>query len=236
MEKKELLYDGKAKQIYATEDPNLVIIMYKDDATAYYGVKKSSIKNKGILNNRISEIIYTNLGGKGIKTHFVKRLDDRNQLCIKAKVLPLEFVVRNVIAGFLARRLDVEEGTIPANPIYEICLKSDYLRDPLINEYHAMALGYATQAELDTIHTLEVRINQELVAMFKKVDIDVIDFKLEFGYDDVGNLLLVDEISPDTARFWDTNSKQKLDKDRFRRDLGKVEEAYQEVLDRLEKE
>jgi len=236
MEKKELLYDGKAKQIYATEDPNLVIIMYKDDATAYYGVKKSSIKNKGILNNRISEIIYTNLGKRGIKTHFVERLDDRNQLCVKVKVMPLEFVVRNVIAGSLARRLDVEEGTMPANPIYEICLKSDYLRDPLINEYHAMALGYATQEELDTIHQLSVQINQALIKMFKKVDIDVIDFKLEFGYDVNGNLLLVDEISPDTARFWDTNSKQKLDKDRFRRDLGKVEEAYQEVLDRLEKE
>lgn len=236
MEKKELLYDGKAKQIYATKDPNLVIIMYKDDATAYYGVKKSSIKNKGILNNRISEIIYMHLEKAGIMTHFVERLDDRNQLCKKAKVLPLEFVVRNVIAGSLARRLDVEEGTIPANPIFEICLKSDYLRDPLINEYHAMALGYATEEELKTVHQLAVRINQELIAMFKKVDIDVIDFKLEFGYDNQGKLLLVDEISPDTARFWDSNNKQKLDKDRFRRDLGKVEEAYQEVLDRLEKE
>lgn len=236
MDKKELLYDGKAKQIYATDDPNLIIIMFKDDATAYYGVKKSSIHNKGVLNNRISEIIFQRLEEKGIKTHFVKRLDDRNQLCVKAKVIPLEFVVRNVIAGSLARRLDIAEGKIPANAIYEICLKSDYLRDPMINEYHAMALGYATADELKQIHQLTVKINKELKTMFKQVDIDVIDFKVEFGYNKEGELMLIDEISPDTARFWDSISKQKLDKDRFRRDLGKVEEAYKEVLDRLAKE
>lgn len=236
MDKKELLYDGKAKQVYATDDPNLVIIMFKDDTTAYYGVKKSSIRNKGILNNRISEIIFRRLEEKGIKTHFIKRLDERNQLCVKAKVIPLEFLVRNVIAGSLARRLDVEEGKIPANTIYEICLKNDYLRDPLINEYHAMALGYATGEELEQVHQMTAHINHELIAMFKKVEIDVIDFKAEYGYNAKGELMLVDEISPDTARFWDSNSKKKLDRDRFRRDLGKVEEAYKEVLDRLAKE
>ncbi|MEG2070596.1 MAG: phosphoribosylaminoimidazolesuccinocarboxamide synthase [Bacteroidales bacterium] len=236
MEKKELIYDGKAKQLYSTDHPNFIVMMYKDDATAYYGVKKSSIKNKGVLNNRISELIFKKLEDVGIKTHFIKRLDDRNQLCKKVKILPLEFIVRNIIAGSLARRLDIPEGTVPNNTIYEICLKNDYLRDPLINEHHAVALGYTTYEELNKIWDITRKVNSELIRLFDKVDISVIDFKIEFGHDEEGNLLLVDEISPDTARFWDKESKQRLDKDRFRRDLGKVEEAYHEVLERLEKE
>lgn len=235
MDKRELLCDGKAKQIYATDDPNLVIIMFKDAITAYGGVKKSFVHDKGVLDNKISEIIYRHLGEKGIKTHFLKRIDDRNQLCVRAKVIPLKFVVRNVVAGSLVRRLNMDEGITPVNTIYEICLKNVYLRDPLINEYHAMAMGYATDIELENIHRMTVGINRELTDMFKKVNINVIDFEVEFGYDAKGELMLIDEISPDTARFWDSISKQKLDKDRFRRDLGKVEEAYREVLNRLEK-
>lgn len=236
MDKRDLLYDGKAKQVYATDDPNLIVIMFKDDATAYFGVKKSSIHNKGVLNNRISEIIFRKLAENGIPTHFVKRLDDRNQLCVKTDVIPLEFVVRNVIAGSLARRLDLEEGILPSQPIYEICLKNDLLRDPLINQYHAVGLGYAKKEDLDQIRVLMEKINHVLIDMFKKVDIDVVDFKCEFGHDAGGNLILVDEISPDSARFWDSESKQRLDKDRFRRDMGKVEEAYKEVLKRLAQE
>ena len=234
MIKKEFLYDGKAKQVYATDDANFVILIYKDDTSAYNGVKKSSIKNKGILNNRISELIFKLLEKNGVKTHFVERLDDCSQLCKKVDIIPLEFIVRNVIAGSLARRLDVDEGTVPKNTIYEICYKNDDLRDPFINETHALALDLITREELDFIFPLLHKINHLLTDTFAKVGITVIDFKLEFGRDPEGNILLADEISPDSARFWDTATKQKLDKDRFRRDMGKVEEAYREVLNRLE--
>lgn len=235
MEKRELLYDGKAKQIFATDDPQYVIMTYKDDTTAYYGVKKSSIKDKGMMNCHISEIIFLYLRKLGIKTHLVKRLDDSSMLCRRVKAIPLEFIVRNVIAGSLSRRLDIQEGTLPQSPIYEICLKSDLLRDPMINRFHVKALGYATDEDLDVILKMMQQVNEALQKLFRLVNIDVVDFKLEFGYDVEGDLILIDEISPDTARFWDSSSKESLDCDRFRRDLGQVEEAYHEVLERLQK-
>ena len=236
MEKREFLYDGKAKQLYATDDPDRIIILYKDDASAYNGVKKSSIRNKGVLNNKITEIIFGKLEKEGIKTHFIKRIDDHNQLCRKLDVIPLEFIVRNVVAGSLARRLDIEEGMVPPNTIYEICYKNDELRDPFINETHALALKLVTEKELKEISEITHRINEILIRLFDKVGITVVDFKLEFGRDKEGQLILADEISPDSARFWDKATKTKLDKDRFRRDLGKIEESYREVLERLEKE
>ena len=233
MEKRTFIFDGKAKQLYATDDTTRVVILYKDDISAYNGIKKSSIHNKGILNNKISEIIYQKLEENGIKTHFIKRLDDRNQLCKKITVFPLEFIVRNVIAGSLARRLDMEEGVRPKNTIFEICLKSDFLNDPLINEHHAVALNLISYEELHKIYELSMQINRIVTALFSKVGIDVIDMKLEFGYDENNNLLLADEISPDTARFWDKETKNKLDRDRFKRDMGKLEESYNEILTRL---
>ena len=233
MEKKLFLFDGKAKQLYSTDEPSLVVILYKDDISAYNGIKKSLIKNKGVLNNKISEIIYKTLEKNGIKTHFVKRLDDRNQLCKKITVFPLEFIVRNVIAGSLARRLDIEEGTRPKNTIFEICLKNDFLNDPLINEHHAVALNLISYNELKQIEHLSMQINEIVTQLFARAGIDVIDMKLEFGYDEDKNLLLADEISPDTARFWDKNTKSKLDRDRFKRDMGKIEESYNEILTRL---
>ncbi len=236
MEKRDFLFDGKAKQLYTSDDPDMVIILYKDDASAYNGVKRKSIHNKGVFNNRITEIIYKKLEKEGIKTHFIKRLDDRNQLCKKVKVIPIEFIVRNVVAGTLARRLDLEEGTILGNTIYEICYKNDELRDPFINDTHALALGLVNAEELKVLYSLTARINDLLVEMFDRVGITVVDFKVEYGRDKDGNILLADEISPDTARFWDKKTHYKLDKDRFRRDLGNIEEAYKEVLDRLEKE
>jgi phosphoribosylaminoimidazole-succinocarboxamide synthase len=233
LEKRTFLFDGKAKQLYTTDDPSLVVILYKDDVSAYNGIKKSSIQNKGILNNKITEIIYQKLEENGVKTHFVKRLDDRNQLCKKILVFPLEFIVRNVIAGSLARRLDLEEGIRPENTIFDICLKSDFLNDPLINEHHAVALNIISYKELQHVYQLSMKINQIVSKLFDDAGIDVIDMKLEFGYDDEHNLLLADEISPDTARFWDKETKSKLDRDRFKRDMGKIEESYYEILKRL---
>ena len=233
MEKRTFLFDGKAKQLYATDDPSLVVILYKDDVSAYNGVKKSLIQNKGVLNNKISEIIYKTLEKNGLKTHFVQRLDDRSQLCKKITVFPLEFIVRNVIAGSLARRLDLEEGIRPKNTIFEICLKSDFLNDPLINEHHAVALNIISYEELQQIFQLSLKINEVVSQLFDNAGIDVIDMKLEFGYDEHHNLLLADEISPDTARFWDKETKNKLDRDRFKRDMGKIEESYNEILKRL---
>jgi phosphoribosylaminoimidazole-succinocarboxamide synthase len=233
LEKRTFIFDGKAKQLYATDDPARVVILYKDDISAYNGIKKSSIHNKGILNNKISEIIYQKLEENGIKTHFIKRLDDRNQLCKKISVFPLEFIVRNVIAGSLARRLDMDEGVRPKNTIFEICLKSDFLNDPLINEHHAVALNLISYEELNKVYELSLQTNRVVTALFSQVGIDVIDMKLEFGYDEKNNLLLADEISPDTARFWDNVTKKKLDRDRFKRDMGKLEESYNEILIRL---
>lgn len=235
MEKRELLYEGKSKQVYKTDDPNKIIIHYKDDTTAFNGIKKAIIANKGVLNNAISSLIYERLNKAGIPTHFIKKLNDREELCKKVNIIPLEVVVRNVIAGSMAKRLNIEEGTIPSNVIREIDYKNDALGDPLINDDHAVSLGICSYADLKKIYELTDRINNELKKMFDSVDVILVDYKIEFGFDCDGNIVLSDEISPDSARLWDKKSLAKLDKDRFRRDLGKVVEAYEEILKRLEK-
>ena len=229
----DFLYEGKAKQIYATNEPDKVIIHYKDDATAFNAQKKGQVADKGILNNQITEIIFNFLESKGIKTHFIKRLNERDQLCKKVAILPLEVIVRNIVAGSMAQRLDIPEGTQPTNTIFDLCYKRDDLGDPLINDHHAVALGAATYEELDYIYRVTAQINDLLKEHFLKEDILLVDFKIEFGKDKDGNIVLADEISPDTCRFWDKNTMQKLDKDRFRRDLGDVREAYIEILKRL---
>ena len=203
MEKKEFLYEGKAKQVYATEDPNLIIIHYKDDATAFNGIKKAQISNKGILNNKITELLFTQLEKQGIPTHFIKRLDDRDQLCKKVTIFPLEVIVRNLVAGSMAKRLNIEEGTNPGNTIFELCYKDDALGDPLINDHHAVALKAATYEELATIYDYTSKINNMLKDIFDKEGIILVDFKIEFGKTNDGTIVLADEISPDTCRFWD---------------------------------
>ncbi len=229
-----MLYEGKAKQVYATDDPDLIVIRYKDDATAYNNVKKASIESKGILNNRISTLIFGYLGRSGIPTHYVETLDERDQLCRKVSIFPLEVIVRNIVAGSMAQRLDIPEGTQPGNVIYDLCYKNDALGDPLINDHHAVALGAATYDELKVIYELTARINELLQELFRRMGIVLVDFKIEFGKTPSGRIVLADEISPDTCRLWDAETSEKLDKDRFRRDLGKVREAYEEILRRLE--
>ncbi len=228
-----MLYEGKAKQVYSTDDNDLIIIHYKDSATAYNNIKKATIENKGILNNKISTIIFEHLHKAGIKTHYIKTLNDRDQLCRKVTIIPLEVIVRNIVAGSMAKRLGIEEGVKPSNVIYDICYKKDELGDPLINDHHAVALGAATYAELEEIYAMTARINEVLTDLFKKVGIVLVDFKIEFGKTSDGEIVLADEISPDTCRLWDAKTNEKLDKDRFRRDLGKVREAYEEILARL---
>ena len=235
MEKKEFLYEGKAKQVYATEDPNLIIIHYKDDATAFNGVKKAQISNKGILNNKITELLFTQLEKEGIPTPFIERLNERDQLCKKVTIFPLEVIVRNIIAGSMSKRLGIKEGTNPGNTIMEICYKNDELGDPLINDHHAVALKAATYEELATIYDLTAKINKLLQKIFDEEGILLVDFKIEFGKTSSGQIVLADEISPDTCRLWDKKTMKKLDKDRFRRDMGSVEEAYIEILSRLSK-
>ncbi len=235
MSKNEMLYEGKAKKIFATDNADEVIIEYKDDATAGNGAKKGTIGNKGILNNAITTIIFEMLMKGGIPTHFVKKIDDRNQLCKKVTIVPLEVIVRNVAAGSMAKRLGIEEGTPLKTPVLEISYKNDALGDPLINDYHAVAIGITTFDELNKIYSYTKKINELLIDFFKKQNIRLIDFKIEFGKDKDGNILLADEISPDTCRLWDATTNEKLDKDRFRRDLGKIEEAYQEIFKRISK-
>ncbi|CAM3120033.1 phosphoribosylaminoimidazolesuccinocarboxamide synthase [Streptobacillus felis] len=233
MEKREFLYEGKAKQLYTTDDKNLVIVLYKDDATAGNGAKKGSIKNKGILNNDITALIFNLLEEHGIKTHFVKKLNEREQLCQKVDIFPLEVIVRNLIAGSMAKRVGIEEGTKPVNTIFEICYKNDEYGDPLINDHHAVALGLATYDELKEIYEITAKINNLLKERLDKLGIILVDFKIEFGKNSKGEILLADEITPDTCRFWDKETGKKLDKDRFRRDLGDIEEAYMEIFERL---
>lgn len=235
MEKRELLYEGKAKQIFLTDDPDCIIIHYKDDATAYNNVKKAIIEAKGLINNQISAIVFEYLGKNGIPTHFIKQLNERDQLCRRVKIFPLEFVVRNIIAGSMAKRLNIPEGTKPSNTIIDICYKNEELGDPLINNDHAVALGVVTYEELDEIFAIARKVNELLTDLFKKHGITLVDFKMEFGRTSDGQIVLADEISPDTCRFWDSETNEKLDKDRFRRDLGKVREAYEEILHRLTK-
>ena len=230
-----MLYEGKAKQVYATDEPDKVIIHYKDAATAGNGAKKADIDNKGILNNRITTIIFNKLKEAGIPTHHIETLNDRDQLCLKVDIVPLEVIVRNVIAGSMAKRLGIEEGTPAPNTIFEICYKEDALGDPLINDHHAVALGAATYDELKEIYSITARINEVLKEFFASVGIRLIDFKIEFGRTPDGKIILADEISPDTCRFWDAKTNEKLDKDRFRRDMGKVIEAYEEIWQRVTK-
>ena len=218
----EMLYEGKAKQVFATGNPEVIIIHYKDDASAYNGIKRAQIANKGEWNNKISSIIYERLEKEGIKTHFIRRIDDRNQLCKRVKVIPIEVIVRNRAAGSMARRLGLPEGMQPKNTIYEYCYKNDELNDPLINEHHAVALGISTYEELDEIHGITERINCLLTEMFARIGVTLVDFKIEFGRTADGTLVL-----------WDADTQEKLDKDRFRRDLGRVGEAYNEILSRL---
>ncbi len=233
MERRDFIFDGQAKQLYSTDDPNFLIITYKDDISAFGGIKKSRVPNKGILNNFISELIYNEIERVGVKTHFVKRLDDRNQLCRKLKVFSLNFIVRNIIAGSAAHRLEIDEGLRPEHPIFEICLKSTVLNDPMINDYYAVALKAITWEELREVYRLCEIINNAICKMFDSIGVDVVDFKLEFGKDADGNIVLADEISPDTARFWDKITKERLDRDRFKKDMGKVEEAYGTLYNRL---
>ncbi|RTL02417.1 MAG: phosphoribosylaminoimidazolesuccinocarboxamide synthase [Proteobacteria bacterium] len=233
MEKREFLYEGKAKQVYATDNPDLIIIRYKDDATAFNNLKKGTINAKGEINNKITERLFTLLQEKGIKTHFHQQLNDREQLCEKVTIIPLEVIVRNLIAGSMAKRLNIVEGTKPSNTVTEISYKNDDLGDPLINDHHAVAIGAATYDELAEIYRQALAINEVLKEFFAARQLTLVDFKLEFGKNSRGEIILADEISPDTCRLWDSLTNEKLDKDRFRRDLGGVEEAYQEVLKRL---
>lgn len=231
----EKLYEGKAKQVFATDDPDKIIIRYTDAATAFNNVKKATIENKGVLNNAISTILFRELRKAGIPTHYIETLNDRDQLCYRVRIIPLEVIVRNTIAGSMARRLGIEEGMQPSNVIYDICYKCDELGDPLINDHHAVALGLATYEELDHIYRMTARINEVLKALFAKINIRLVDFKIEFGRMPDGEIVLADEISPDTCRLWDAETNERLDKDRFRRDLGQVREAYAEILKRLKK-
>ncbi|WP_420825496.1 phosphoribosylaminoimidazolesuccinocarboxamide synthase [Thermanaerosceptrum fracticalcis] len=228
----EQLYEGKAKKVYRTSDPKLYMVYYKDDATAFNGSKKGSIQDKGYYNNQISAIFFKLLTEKGIPNHFVELTGERSMLVKTLEIIPVEVVVRNIVAGSLAKRIGKPEGTQLAVPVLEFYYKDDALGDPMINEYHVKALGLATEEEMKTISQMALRVNEILVEHLTPLNIQLVDFKLEFGRHE-GEILLGDEISPDTCRFWDTATQEKLDKDRFRRDLGKVEEAYQEVLQRL---
>ena len=234
MQKKDFIYEGKAKQVYSTDDENLVIIHYKDDATAGNGVKKGTIKDKGIINNKITAKLFSFLEKNGIRTHFKEMLNEREQLCEKLTIIPLEVIVRNVITGSMAKRVGIADGTIPKTTIFEICYKNDEYGDPLINDYHAVAMGLATFDELKQIYDTTSKINDLLRKIFDEEGITLVDFKIEFGKNSKGEILLADEITPDTCRLWDKKTGKKLDKDRFRQDLGGIEEAYIEILNRLE--
>ena len=236
MEKLEMMYEGKAKKIYATGKNDEVIVYYKDDATAFNGEKKDQINNKGILNNAITSMIFEMLNENGIKTHFVKKLNEREQLCKRVEIVPLEVIVRNIAAGSMAKRLGLEEGYKLKTTVFEFSYKDDALGDPLINSYHAVAIGAATFEEIKTILDMTAKINDLLKEFFVKLNINLIDFKIEFGKLPNGEIVLADEISPDTCRFWDATTGEKLDKDRFRRDMGNVEEAYIEILNRIKGE
>ena len=232
-QKLEMFYEGKAKKLYSTSDPDLVIAYFKDDATAFNGKKKDTIEDKGVMNNRMSELFFTMLEKNGVKTHFVRRLNDREMLCKRLQIIPVETVVRNIVAGSMAKRLGREEGEALPHPIVEYYYKSDPLDDPLIIGEHAIAFGWATAAELKQIDTMALRVNDLLRQFLDERGVILVDFKLEFGRHH-GEVLLGDEICPDTCRFWDKATRQKLDKDRFRRDLGGVEDAYHEMLRRVE--
>ncbi|MBP2071170.1 phosphoribosylaminoimidazolesuccinocarboxamide synthase [Thermoanaerobacterium butyriciformans] len=235
MEKLGMLYEGKAKKVFRTSDEDFYIIEYKDDATAFNGIKKGTIQNKGVLNNEISTILFELLEKEGVPTHFVKKLNDREMLIKKVEIYPIEVLIRNYAAGSISKRLGIEEGTKLKSTVLEFCYKNDELGDPFINEYHIEAMELATKDEVETIKNYSFKINDILSKYFISKNIILVDFKLEFGKSKDG-IVLADEISPDTCRFWDSVTMEKLDKDRFRRDLGNVEGAYVEVLNRLEKQ
>ncbi|MDD5947147.1 MAG: phosphoribosylaminoimidazolesuccinocarboxamide synthase [Oscillospiraceae bacterium] len=230
--KAEQLYEGKAKRVFATNDPDLVIVDYKDDATAFNGEKKGTIAGKGVINNRMTNYMFKLLEQAGIPTHLVEEISDRETIVKKVSIVPLEVIVRNVAAGSFSKKLGIPEGTPLKQPTLEFSYKNDDLGDPFINDYYALGLGLATKEEIDTITKYAFAVNAFMVDFFKKMNIDLIDFKIEFGrFHD--QIILADEISPDTCRFWDSTTHEKLDKDRFRRDMGGVEEAYQEIMKRL---
>ena len=233
MIKKELLYEGKAKKVFTCEDPNLLIVSYKDDATAFNGQKKGRIDQKGIINNQMSNYLMQRLEKAGIPTHYVEELSERETSVKKVSIVPLEVIIRNISAGSFAKRYGVEEGIVFDEPTFEISYKNDALNDPLMNETHAIALKLATKEELETIKKYAFAVNEQLRAFWQECGIILVDFKLEFGRDVNHQIILADEISPDTCRLWDSQTKEKLDKDRFRQDLGGVEEAYQQIMNRL---
>ncbi len=233
LEKTQQLYEGKAKKVFATNDPNLVIVSYKDDATAFNGAKKGTIVGKGVVNNRMSNFLMEKLEKEGIPTHYVEEISDRETVVKKVKIVPLEVIVRNVAAGSLSKRLGVPEGTKLKRTVLEYCYKCDALDDPMVNEYHILAMEYCTKEELDTIANLALAINDYLKKFFASIKVELVDFKLEFGKTAEGKIVLADEISPDTCRFWDADTHEKLDKDRFRRDMGGVEDAYKEMMKRV---
>ncbi|MCB6365124.1 phosphoribosylaminoimidazolesuccinocarboxamide synthase [Intestinibacillus massiliensis] len=233
MEKKEQLYEGKAKKVFATDDPALVIVDYKDDATAFNGQKKGQIAGKGVINNVMSNHMFQLLEKQGVPTHFVEQLSERETVVKKVQIVPLEVIIRNISAGSFAKRYGVEEGIVFDTPTIEFSYKDDDLGDPLINDYHALALKLATQEEIDLIKSMAFKVNEVMKAYFDSLNVILVDFKLEFGKTADGKIVLADEISPDTCRLWDKDTKEKLDKDRFRRDMGGVEDAYQEIMRRL---
>ena len=234
MEKLEQLYEGKAKKVFKTSDPELLIVEYKDDATAFNGLKKGTIAGKGVINNRMSNRLMEYLEKQGVPTHYVQEINDRETIVKKVSIVPLEVIVRNISAGSFAKRYGVAEGIVFEHPTIEFSYKNDELGDPLLNTYHALALKLATQEEIDTIERYSFQVNQALKAFWADCGVTLVDFKLEFGRLSDGTIVLADEISPDTSRLWDSKTKEKLDKDRFRRDLGGVEEAYAEIMKRLE--
>lgn len=233
MEKKELLYEGKAKKVYATDNADVLLVDYKDDATAFNGLKKGTIAGKGAINNKVTNFMMRLLEKEGVPTHFVEEISDRETLVKKVSIVPLEVIIRNISAGSFAKRYGVEEGIVFSEPTIEFSYKNDDLGDPLINCHHALALGIATKEDIATIKRLAFKVNDVMKAFFKNVGVDLVDFKLEFGKTSDGTIVLADEISPDTCRFWDSKTHEKLDKDRFRRDLGNVEDAYQEMMKRI---
>ena len=230
--KGEQLYEGKAKKVFATSDPDIVLVAYKDDATAFNGLKKGTILGKGVVNNRMSNHMFRRLEQAGVPTHYVEELSERETLVKKVEIVPLEVIIRNIAAGSMSKRLGIEEGTALKCPVLEFSYKNDELGDPMINDYHAIGMGIATREDIDTISDLAFKVNAFMIDYFRKLNIDLVDFKLEFGRYH-GKIILADEISPDTCRFWDRTTKEKLDKDRFRRDMGGVEEAYAEMMRRL---
>lgn len=233
--KLEQIYEGKAKKVFKTDDPELLIVDYKDDATAFNGEKKGQIAGKGVINNRMSNLLMKMLEGKGVPTHFVEEISERETIVKAVTIMPLEVIVRNISAGSFAKRYGVEEGIVFEAPTFEVSYKNDDLGDPLMCESHAIALGIVTEEEINTIRQYALKVNEELKAFFLERGLKLVDFKIEFGKTSDGTIILADEISPDTCRLWDVETNKKMDKDRFRRDLGDVEETYQEVFERIEK-